>query len=128
MTTYYWDILTEKFNITKESGVVGAQRALRSWFLRKYNVEVSGFDVSVQEGVPREVELVLQVPASDLGLPSGLSDDEFIAMTEGEGSEKYDEQGMRYIRELIKDHLMSSWSMGLHPTDPTKVVINYVFK
>lgn len=125
---FYWDILTDKFNITKDSGVTGAAKALRSWYLRKFNCDVATFEVKVTEGVPVEVELELEVPCKDMGIPPSLSDDEFFKLTEGEGSGNFDTAGMRYIEELINvDKHLSSWSMGLHPTDPNKVVINYTF-
>ena len=126
---FYWDVLTEKFNITKESGVTGATKALRSWYLRKFNCDVANFEVTVTEGVPMEVELELEVSCKDLDVPPGLSDDKFIELTEGEGSDRFDTAGMRYINELINiDKFLSSWGMGLHPTDPNKIVLNYFFK
>ena len=128
-SNFYWDILTEKFNITKDSGVSGVTKALRSWYLKKFNCDVTNFEVTVSEGVPTEVELELKVPCTDLDIPPGLSDDEFIELTEGPGSDRFDMAGMRYISELINiDKFLSSWGMGLHPTDPNKIVLNYFFK
>lgn len=127
-SNFYWDILTDKFNITRDSGVTGATKALRSWYLRKFNCDVANFEVKVTEGVPAEVELELEVPCKDIGVPPGLTDDKFFELTESVGSDNFDAAGMRYIAELINvDKHLSSWSMGLHPTDPNKVVINYIF-
>ena len=59
---YYWDILTEKFNITKESGHGAAQRALKSWFRREEEADLRRFDVTVLQGVPTEVEIEIVRP------------------------------------------------------------------
>jgi hypothetical protein len=127
-SNFYWDILTDKFNIARDSGMTGATKALRSWYLRKFNCDVANFEVRVTEGVPTEVELELEVPCKDIGIPPDLTDDKFFELTEGPGSEHFDTAGMRYIAELINvERHLSTWSMGLHPTDPNKVVINYTF-
>jgi hypothetical protein len=114
----YWEILTGKFNISRESGQQGAGRALRSWYLRKYGAEVSNFRVKLKDGVPVEVHLGLEVPIQDLHTTVEHLESGQVSDLEG--------ASLRYIEELIDMKHITSWSLHRHPLMSDRAALNFV--
>lgn len=115
---YYWDILTEKFNITKESGHGAAQRALKSWFRREEEADLRRFDVTVLQGVPTEVEIEIVRPLAAFDAEWKPTPEEFMAAIEGGAREgEFTQWARDHLADLIQERLISSWDVVLIGND-----------
>jgi hypothetical protein len=128
LNEYYWDVLYDKYDITTDRGFSKFEDALESWFRRNHKVELVNFGATTSQGIPLSSEIQIEVPADRLGIPSGLSWEEFVDLIEGPDEDKYkmNDAGLNFVVGLLDTkRTLSGWDMQQHPDNPDIVVITY---
>jgi len=111
----YWNILTEKFNITRESGQHGANKALRSWYLRKHNADLRSFKVELHQGFPWSVDIELDVPSTP-------EDRRVFLLGEGDQGPAKEAFVHRITRDFVDPKFLDSWNVQTYE-DTINVVL-----
>ena len=123
---YYWDVLTDKYNIATQSGFSKFERAIETWFRKQHGVVLSNLEIKWVREELDEVMIEIEVPVNKLGLPNDLTYDEFVDIVEGPDSEKYDDLGYSFVKDLFDTkRFPPTWDMMLDPEDSSQVVFTY---
>lgn len=126
LNEYYWDALNDKHNIATNSGFAKTEQALKSWFRKQHKVTLVNFVVNTHAGIPQTCEIQIEVPVNRIGIPPGLSWDEFVDLIEGTEEEKYNDVALGFIVDLFNaDRILEGWDMQQTSDDPDVVVITY---
>jgi hypothetical protein len=118
---YYWDKISDKYDVTRDSGLSKFENALESWFRRVHGVKLTYFNITSMGAVSTRFQI--EVPISGLGMPANLSEDEFFDLID---SDEYNKAGLIYIEELLDvDRILQSWDAMYQQENPNMVILSY---